>query len=90
MRLSGAQMGYATDLEFVFPKGIGVFKTGGDLGFHHGGLSLPGDAGAGVDPETDQKRKKLEGPGGEVQLLGEPLEIANRTLRDSTGIGRAF
>ncbi len=40
VRLSSADLGYASDLEFVFPRGIGVFKAGGDLGFHHGGLSL--------------------------------------------------
>jgi len=40
VRLTGPQLGYDTDLEFVFPTGIGVFKAGGDLGYHHGGLSL--------------------------------------------------
>lgn len=40
VRLSAADLGYASDLEFVFPRGAGVFKAGGDLGYHHGGLSL--------------------------------------------------
>ena len=40
VRLSAAELGYASDLEFVFPRGAGVFKAGGDLGYHHGGLSL--------------------------------------------------
>ncbi len=39
-RVSGADLGYATDLDFLFPKGLAVFRAGGDLAFHHGGPSL--------------------------------------------------
>src|SRR6185437_7402566 len=35
VRVSAAALGYASDLEFVFPKGCGVFRSGGDLAFHH-------------------------------------------------------
>ena len=79
VRLSGAQMGRDTNLEFIFPTGVGVFKTGGDLGFHHGGLSLQEM----IIPVLTLKMGKEEppgGPGGEVQLLGVPDEIANRTF----------
>ena len=40
VRVAGADLGYATDLDFIFPTGLGVFKAGGDLTYHHGGLSL--------------------------------------------------
>lgn len=40
VRVSGAALGYATDLDFIFPEGVAVFKAGGDLVYHHGGLSL--------------------------------------------------
>ena len=40
VRVSASALGYASDLEFVFPSGCGVFKAGGDLAFHHGGASL--------------------------------------------------
>jgi PglZ domain len=40
VRVSASELGYDSDLEFVFPRGAGVFKAGGDLGFHHGGPSL--------------------------------------------------
>ena len=40
VRVAAASLGYASDLEFVFPIGCGVFKAGGDLAFHHGGPSL--------------------------------------------------
>lgn len=40
VRVSASQLGYASDLELVFPTGSGVFRAGGDLAFHHGGPSL--------------------------------------------------
>jgi PglZ domain-containing protein len=40
IRVDAAALGYASNLEFVFPIGSGVFKAGGDLAFHHGGPSL--------------------------------------------------
>jgi len=41
IRISASQLGYqGTDLDLVVPKGLGVFKSGGSLVFHHGGLSL--------------------------------------------------
>lgn len=40
VRVSSAALGYASDLELVFPAGSGVFRAGGDLAFHHGGPSL--------------------------------------------------
>src|SRR5581483_11516380 len=40
VRIQAAALGYSSDLEFVFPSGAGVFRAGGDLAFHHGGMSL--------------------------------------------------
>lgn len=40
LRVAASALGYASDLEFVFPTGAGVFRAGGDLAFHHGGPSL--------------------------------------------------
>ena len=40
IRVPASALGYASDLEFVFPEGGGVLKAGGDLAFHHGGTSL--------------------------------------------------
>jgi PglZ domain len=40
IRVDGSALGYASNLEFVFPIGSGVFKAGGDLAFHHGGPTL--------------------------------------------------
>jgi hypothetical protein len=40
VRVSGTDLGYATDLDFFFPTGLGVFKAGGGLVYHHGGTSM--------------------------------------------------
>jgi hypothetical protein len=40
VRVTGAELGYDTDLDFVFPTSLGIFKAGGGLSFHHGGTSL--------------------------------------------------
>lgn len=40
VRVAASALGYASDLEFVFPRGCGVFRAGGDLAFHHGATSL--------------------------------------------------
>jgi hypothetical protein len=40
IRVQASELGYASDLELVFPAGAGVFKAGGNLAFHHGGPSL--------------------------------------------------
>ncbi len=40
VRVPATSLGYASDLDVVFPTGCGVFKAGGDLAYHHGGPSL--------------------------------------------------
>ncbi|WP_437744601.1 PglZ domain-containing protein [Sorangium sp. So ce1504] len=40
VRVAASSLGYASDLDLVFPASSGVFKAGGDLAFHHGGPSL--------------------------------------------------
>ena len=79
VRLSGQDLGYDTDIEFVFPTGLGVFKAGGGLSFHHGGFSLQElvvpvvslrlSAPQAVKPATKT-----------VRLAGLPRAITNRTF----------
>jgi hypothetical protein len=40
VRVSGPKLGYSSDLEFAFPTSTAVFKSGGDLAYHHGGPSI--------------------------------------------------
>ena len=87
-RVTAARLGYDSDLDFVFPIGGGVLKAGGDLSFHHGGVSLqemvipvlsfrlPGD-------------KRPEAPGRvRVKVRAHEARVTNRmivaTLKTST------
>jgi len=79
IRLSAAQLGYDSDLEFVFPKGVGVFKTGGDLGYHHGGLSLQEMIIPVIHFRMGRKTPTME-QGRLVALTGEPDQLTNRTF----------
>jgi len=40
IRIPGSKLGYATDLDIVLPASTSVFRSGGDLAYHHGGASL--------------------------------------------------
>jgi hypothetical protein len=40
VRIYAPQLGYDSDLDFIFPASNSVFKAGGDLAYYHGGLSL--------------------------------------------------
>jgi hypothetical protein len=77
VRVSGSELGYETDLDFVFPKGLAVFKAGGDLAFHHGGISLQEM----VVPVLTLRIPSATLPAGDVNCLfldQHPATITNR------------
>jgi hypothetical protein len=79
VRVSGAELGYDTNLDFVFPTGLGVFKSGGGLSFHHGSVSLQELVIPVVSLRIPLKDSKM--PTGKVaQLRGVPDKITNRTF----------
>ena len=79
VRVSGAELGYDTNLDFVFPTGLGVFKAGGGLSFHHGGVSLQELVIPVVSLRIPLRDSKM--PTGKVaQLRGVPDKITNRTF----------
>jgi len=79
IRLSAGQMGYNSDLEFIFPRGIGVFKTGGDLGYHHGGLTLQEMIIPVISFRMGGEKPTME-PGGIISLSEVPEKLTNRTF----------
>jgi hypothetical protein len=79
VRITGAELGYHTDLEFVFPTGLGVFKAGGGLCFHHGGFSLQELVIPVVALRMPQTAAKPEREALAV-LAGVPDKITNRTF----------
>lgn len=78
IRVTGADLGYDTDLDFIFPTGIGVFKAGGNLAYHHGGLSLQEMVVPVLTLRTAPRRQA--GPEGDWTLKGVPKELNNRTF----------
>jgi len=79
VRVTGAELGYQTDLDFVFPTSLGVFKAAGGLCFHHGGFSLQEI----VIPVLSLRMPSRESkPPKETvaQLCGVPDKITNRTF----------
>ncbi len=79
VRVTGAELGYETDLDFVFPTGLGVFKAGGGLCYHHGGFSLQEF----VIPVLSFRMESVESkPSKEkvAQLRGVPARVTNRTF----------
>jgi hypothetical protein len=77
VRVAASALGYASDLDFVFPAGCGVFRAGGDLAFHHGGPSLQEL----VIPVITVRTKTLastHSSSGPIAAAGLPEAITNR------------
>ena len=79
VRVSGPEFGYDTNLDFVFPTGLGVFKSGGGLSFHHGSMSLQELVIPVVSLRIPLKDSKVL-TGKVAQLRGVPDKLTNRTF----------
>jgi len=79
VRVSGQTLGYDTDLDFLFPRGLAVFRTGGDLAYHHGGISLQEMVVPVLSLRIASAQSEDEGQTS-VQLTGYPETITNRTF----------
>lgn len=79
VRVSGAELGYHTDLDYVFPTSLGVFKAGGGLSFHHGGFSLQ-ELAIPVISLRMAAGEPIEVPGVQVRIEDCPPRVTNRTF----------
>ena len=79
VRVTGAELGYDTKLDFVFTTGLGVFKSGGGLSFHHGSVSLQELVIPVLSLRIPPKESKAA-TDTVVQLHGLPDRITNRTF----------
>jgi hypothetical protein len=79
VRIPAAELGYASDLEFVFPTSTGVFKAGGGLAYHHGGLSLQ-EVVVPVITFRMPTREPKAPAGATVRLVNCPAAVTNRTF----------
>lgn len=77
VRVSASSLGYASDLEFVFPAATGVFKAGGDLAFHHGGPSLQ-EMVIPVLTVRTKVRESVRPSAGPIEATGLPDAVTNR------------
>ena len=79
VRVAGNTLGYDTDLDFIFPRGLAVFRTGGDLAYHHGGISLQEMVLPVLSCRIPSAEPEDEG-NTPVQISGYPETITNRTI----------
>jgi hypothetical protein len=80
VRVSGSELGYDTNLDFVFPTGLGVFKAGGGLSFHHGSVSLQELVIPVLSLRIPSQSSAAGAAGADLQLYGLPEAITNRTF----------
>ena len=86
VRISAADLGYDSDLDFVFPRGTGVFKAGGGLTYHHGGLSLQEIV---VPVLRIRMPVVTDGrPTAKVDVVNAPSEITTRAVGVTLALGR--
>ncbi len=86
VRVSAAALGYASDLEFVFPAGCGIFRAGGDLAFHHGGPSLQ-ELIVPVVTVRLKVRESAQPKKGPVSATGMPDAVTNRIFSVTLQLG---
>jgi len=79
VRVTGADLGYQTDLDFIFPRGLAVFRAGGDLAFHHGGISLQEMVVPVVTLRMPMATDDVV-PGTKVAVEGYPKVLTNRVF----------
>jgi hypothetical protein len=86
VRVAASALGYASDLEFIFPTGLGIFKAGGDLAFHHGGPSLQEL----IIPVVTVRSKAGEPPRlsvGPITASGLPETVTTRVFTVTLALG---
>jgi hypothetical protein len=88
--VSAAQLGYASDLDFVFPVGLGVLRGGGDLSYHHGGTSLQEMLIPVLSFRLPAEEAPQAGGSPEVRLAPAPDRITNRIFPVTVNIGTAL
>jgi hypothetical protein len=78
LRVHARDLGYDSDLDMVFPKGTAVFKSGGDLAYYHGGLSLQELIIPVVSFDLKIEKPKAKRGGDLVLLESVPRRVTNR------------
>lgn len=77
-RVSAAALGYESELDFIFPLNLGVFRAGGDEAFHHGSVSLQELIVPVLTLRYEGSPTEAAAPKESIVVSGVPLEITNR------------
>jgi hypothetical protein len=86
VRVAASALGYASDLDFIFTMGCGIFRSGGDLAYYHGGPSLQEL----VIPVLTVRLKApgaASPPAGPITVSGLPEKITNRIFSMTFELG---
>jgi hypothetical protein len=86
VRVTASSLGYASDLEFVFPTALSIFRAGGDLAFHHGGPSLQ-EMVIPVLTIRTKARESSRPSAGPITADGLPDAITNRIFSATFTLG---
>jgi hypothetical protein len=78
VRVPASSLGYASDLEFVFPPATAVFRAGGDLAYHHGGPSLQELVIPVLTVRTKAGEASARSSTGPIEANGLPEAVTNR------------
>lgn len=78
-RIPAPALGYDADLDVAFPSGAGVFKSGGDLSYHHGGPSLQELVVPALSFRLPTSTPAFS-TAAEVELADLPTAVTNRTF----------
>lgn len=89
LRIKSAELGYDSDMDFIFPTGSGVFQAGGGLAYHHGGISLQELIIPVLSLRIPSAAQPAR-PNVEVRLSGVPKTLTNRTFGISLELSGLF
>ncbi len=81
----GSKARLDTDLDFMFPRGLAVFRTGGELVYHHDGISLQEMVVPVLSLRIPSAKIAAEA-GASVALEGHPGVVINRTTSPGAGV----
>jgi hypothetical protein len=87
-RVAASSLGYASDLDFLFPSNAGVFKARGDLAYHHGGTSLQEMILPVLSIRT-KSPQRAESVSSAVTIADLPDAITNRIFTVRLALGEA-
>ena len=89
-RVTCAELGYAGDMDVAFPKGCAVFAAGGDLAYHHGGVSLQELVIPVLSGRMQAPPGATTAASSDLTIHDSPTTITNRIFRVQFSLAKPF